>query len=193
MKAARILHAAHAAGVHIEVDKGDLVLEADSAPPDEIVEALFSAKAAIIALLETQVGISNSEKCVPLFPDTGLTQFDKNWPLPEPLVVDPYERAINTWLNNNPVVTQPDRCAWCFKADQPDHAVVPFGIHSRGHVWLHGECWDTWQKHRRQMAVRALQDNVRCPAPSHSGEVLRPETVVENSVGEAEDQGGEKP
>jgi hypothetical protein len=185
MKVARILHAAHAAGVHIEVDKGDLVLEADSRPPDEIVDAVFSAKAAIIALLETQNVIPMNEDCGSLLPESGSIQSSENRPLPETLDDHAYQRAINTWLNGNPVVSEPDRCAWCFRLERHDHAIVPSGVSAHGHVWLRGECWYPWHQHRQQMAAGALQNNVRCPAPSHSGEVPQAETVVEKLVDEA--------
>lgn len=151
MKAARILKAAQAAGVHIEVDNGDLVLEADSPPPDEIVEAVFSAKAAIIALLGGQNGPRGDENRVATFPGMGLTQIQPRFD-----ALDPYETAINIWLNNNPALSPPDRCAWCFRTEDRDHAVVPFGSHGSGHIWLHGECWGPWQRHRRQLAAVAL-------------------------------------
>jgi hypothetical protein len=197
MRAARILDAALAAGVHIEVDHGDLVLEADSPPPDEIVAAVFSVKAAIIALLETQNGIPNSEKCVPLFPERGLTRSMENRPLPEILDVDPYERAITAWLNNNPVVSQPDRCAWCFRLEQPDHAIFPFGVYARGHVWLHGECWEPWQQHRRQMAARALEnENTHGQSLVCTGKGLapiRPAKKQEWAKNHSEVEGRDKP
>jgi hypothetical protein len=163
MKADRALRAAYAAGVHIEVDDGDLVLEADTAPPDEIVAALFSQKAAIIALLETQRGNPNID--VLLFPEkAGFTEKRRS-PHQETKDIDAYERAIITWLNENPIVNQPDRCAWCFRPELPDHAVVPFGIRTSGHVWLHGECWEPWQQHRRLMAARALENKDRTDPP----------------------------
>lgn len=194
MKAVRILDAAYAAGVHIEVDKGDLVLEADSAPPDEIVDALFSAKAAIIALLATQNGDSKTGNCVSLFPEQGSTQFGKNRHLPDTLDDDAYQRAINTWLNNHPVVSQPDRCARCFRRERPDHAVIPFGIYTRGHVWLHGECWDPWQQHRRQMATRALEnENIHCHTAFAPTEELRgPKAVIDDEEDDNWTKGDDK-
>ena len=168
MKADRILMAAHAAGVHIEVDKGDFILEADSPPPDDIVEAVFSAKAAIIALLGGHNGPPSDENCVSLFPD-------RNRSFPETFNVDPHEYALTTWMNNHPVVSPPDRCAWCFRPEQPDHAVVPFGVHTPGNVWLHGECWYSWQQHRRQMAIAALKaDSELCQgSQGQTGEIRR--------------------
>ncbi len=195
MRAARILDAAHAAGVHVEVDQGDLVLEADIAPPDEIVEALFSAKAAIIALLATQKGDSKTGNCVSLFPEQGSTQFGKNRPLPDRLDYDAYQRAINTWLNNHPVVSQPDRCAWCFRLEEPDHAIFPFGAFARGHVWLHGECWDRWQQHRRQMAAKALEnDNGHCHSTlTRTVEAPGPKAVIDDEAEDNWTEGGDKP
>ena len=192
MKAARILRAAQAAGVHIEVDRGDLVLEADSPPPDEIVEAVFSAKAAIIALLGAQNGPRFDKSRVAVFPDTGLTVIQPNFH-----AADPYETAVNIWLNNNPASSPPDRCAWCFRPEHPDHAVVPFGSHGSGHIWLHGECWTPWQQHRRQMAAEALQaENQLCHGPpGQTGELRRAESNIEHVDDHATDNrlnGGDK-
>lgn len=200
MKAAAVLEAAMAAGVHIKIDNGDLVLEANAPPAPGIVDALSSQKAAIIALLETQDGIPNSENCVPLFPERVLTRSVENRSLSKPRDVHPCESAIAAWLNNHPVLSPPDRCAWCFRPERPDHTVVPFGIHSRGHVWLHAECWDPWQQHRRQMATRALDNkNIQCRTSIgevHAGEVFRPKVVVESPDGAADDNwinGDDKP
>jgi hypothetical protein len=51
MSAADVLQAARAAGVVIDVDGDDLVLEASVQPPDDVLEALSSHKAEIVALL----------------------------------------------------------------------------------------------------------------------------------------------
>lgn len=53
-----ILNRTRAAGVSIRTDSVDLMLEAARRPPDEIIEALSSHKAEIIALLRPPVDIS---------------------------------------------------------------------------------------------------------------------------------------
>jgi hypothetical protein len=51
MSAIETLKAARAAGVHLGIDGDDLVLEAASAPPTAVLDALSRHKAEIMALL----------------------------------------------------------------------------------------------------------------------------------------------
>lgn len=197
MIAAAVLKAAEAAGVHIKIDNGDLVLEADAPPPDSIVDALSSEKAGIIALLKTQNGDSINQSNMALFPSTRSSQVDQIPPFREAPGINPDETAINDWLNSNPVATPPDRCAWCFRAEDPDHAVVPFGVHGSGHIWLHGECWDPWRLHRRQMAVKALKaEKEPCHRAVGQTGKISPEETVNVFIEQAADNvpnGGVKP
>lgn len=51
MNAAEALEAARAAGVRVVAEGGDLLLDADSAPPPAILDALKRSKAEILVLL----------------------------------------------------------------------------------------------------------------------------------------------
>ena len=51
MSAAEALKAARAAGIHLEIDSHDLVLEASLPPPAAVLDALSRHKAEIMALL----------------------------------------------------------------------------------------------------------------------------------------------
>jgi hypothetical protein len=51
MSAAEALKAARAVGISIEVDGGDLILQASAAPPGDVIDALSRYKQAIIALM----------------------------------------------------------------------------------------------------------------------------------------------
>jgi hypothetical protein len=52
MSAAEVLQAARAAGVTVGIDGDDLLLEATTAPPPAVLEALSSHKAGIVAMLQ---------------------------------------------------------------------------------------------------------------------------------------------
>ena len=103
MNASAVLKAASAAGVQIAVDRGDLVLAANTPPPDEIIDALFCHKADIIALMKS-VAV---EKCVvewlnqhsePSEPDQ--CAWCKQTDLPEHVIV-PFGSNLHghTWLH----------------------------------------------------------------------------------------------
>ena len=53
MSATEALKAAHAAGIHIEIDGENLSLEASAKPPPALVDALRRHKPEIIALLRS--------------------------------------------------------------------------------------------------------------------------------------------
>ena len=54
MNAAEALELARAAGVSIEVDGGDLLLEAPDPPPPAVLNELTRHKAEIVALLQSE-------------------------------------------------------------------------------------------------------------------------------------------
>jgi hypothetical protein len=45
------------------------------------------------------------------------------------------------WLNRNPVRSPPGRCLGCGNDDHAHDPLLPFGIESTGHAWLHSRCW----------------------------------------------------
>jgi hypothetical protein len=48
-------------------------------------------------------------------------------------------------------------CLRCGEAEQVHDPVLPFGIESTGHAWLHWRCWSAWYAARRAEAVAALE------------------------------------
>jgi hypothetical protein len=65
-------------------------------------------------------------------------------------------RRIVEWLNAHPVSSDPDRCCSCGGSDRSGDVLLPFGVASTGHAWLHSECWFPWHKRREADAMRAL-------------------------------------
>jgi hypothetical protein len=40
--------------------------------------------------------------------------------------------------------------------ERDDNVLLPFGIDSSGHAWLHSACWNPWRDQREREAVAAL-------------------------------------
>ena len=58
--------------------------------------------------------------------------------------------------NRNPVRSAPGRCLGCGAAEHPHDPLLPFGIESAGHAWLHSRCWRAWADGRKAEAISAL-------------------------------------
>jgi hypothetical protein len=54
-----------------------------------------------------------------------------------------------------PPDTDPNRCAWCGRAETPDATLLPIGVGVR-HAWLHSGCWESWRERRRAEAIDQL-------------------------------------
>jgi hypothetical protein len=66
-----------------------------------------------------------------------------------------FASCLARWLDMHPATSEPDRCAWCGKAETPGN-VVPFSAEPAGHVWLHHRCWQPWFAQRQEQAAAAL-------------------------------------
>jgi hypothetical protein len=64
--------------------------------------------------------------------------------------------CVAEWLNRHPIRSSADRCCWCSGMERDDNVLLPFGIDSSGHAWLHSECWNPWREWREREAVEAL-------------------------------------
>jgi hypothetical protein len=67
-----------------------------------------------------------------------------------------FDCCVVEWLNRNPVRSPPGRCLGCGQAENSDDPLLPFGIESSGHAWLHSRCWPAWHKSRKTEAVVKL-------------------------------------
>lgn len=72
---------------------------------------------------------------------------------PEDAEAQALECCVVAWMNANPVISDPDRCAHCGRPEAGGAQVVPFG---NGPVWLHSTCWREWLTQREQKALAVL-------------------------------------
>jgi hypothetical protein len=60
------------------------------------------------------------------------------------------------WLNRNFVPSPPGRCLGCGSDDRAHDPILPYGMESTGHAWLHSRCWPAWHAGRKAEAAAAL-------------------------------------
>jgi hypothetical protein len=85
----------------------------------------------------------------------GIGEFDGGLPRAE-AEARAFACCVAKWLNRNPVRSPPARCLSCGNGNHAHDPLLPFGIESFGHAWLHSRCWSAWCAGRRAEAVRAL-------------------------------------
>jgi hypothetical protein len=167
MSAVAALIAACAAGVHLEVDGSDLLLEAASAPPASVLDALASYKPDIVALLRPMTDSWTTEDWQAFYEErAGTLEFDAGMPRPA-AEAQAFEACVTEWLNRDPASSSAGSCSWCGGRETDSAAVVPFGTEPGSHAWLRSECWRPWQDDRRAEAVKALHRIV--PDPKQGG------------------------
>jgi hypothetical protein len=97
MSASQVLAAAHAAGLRVSVDGGDLELEALHPPPEPLLRELKRLKSEVLELLSSQTPYRGSK------------------------------RRVVEWLDSHPEPSDPGKCAWCGRSETTSSTVVPFG------------------------------------------------------------------
>src|SRR4051794_21961264 len=108
MNALDALDAACAAGIAITLEGEDLVLEAASTPPAEVVESLSQQKANIIRLLRAgSIGWSSEDWQAFFDERAGIAEFDGGLPSMQ-AEVQAFNCCVAEWLNHNPVNSPPD-------------------------------------------------------------------------------------
>jgi hypothetical protein len=168
VNASEALIAARAVGVSVGLVGGDLALVAPAAPPPAVVEALALHKAEIVALLRpAKDGWSAADWQVFFGERAGRFEYVSGMTR-SAAEAQAYEACIVEWLNRNPAPSPAGRCAWCGQLESDSACVVPFGTEPATHAWLHGECWQPWQKARRSEAVKALSRIGCCPVAAQS-------------------------
>jgi hypothetical protein len=156
MSAVETLQAARAAGVHLGVDGDALVLDAASAPPAAVLEALSRHKADVVALLRPGRDGWSVEDWLAYFDErAGSIEFAGGQPCPE-AEAQAYACCVAEWLNRNPVCSPSGRCLACGDRDHPHDQLLPYGTEPSGHAWLHGRCWPAWYAGRKAEAEAAL-------------------------------------
>jgi hypothetical protein len=156
MNAANALRAAVAAGVAIAVDGNDLVLEAVSIPPPDVLNALLRHKPDILALLRPrQDGWSAADWHVFFEERAGIAEFDGALPRSD-AEAQAFTCCVVKWLNRNPACSPSGRCLGCGNPAHSHDPLMPYGVESTGYAWLHLRCWEAWQAARKREAVAAL-------------------------------------
>jgi len=153
MSAAQALSAARAAGIHLEVEGDDLLLEAPAPPPTAVLDALSRHKAEIVRILHPAKDGWSAEDWQLFFEErAAVAEYDGGL-LRVEAEAQAFECCVVKWLDLNPSPSGPGRCAWCGRSES--HApVVPFGTEPG--TWLHRECWSEWRKMRPFQAKEAL-------------------------------------
>jgi hypothetical protein len=156
MSAAEALRAARATGVNIMVDGNDLVLTAPSEPPAAVLGLLSQHKAAIVGLLRRMSRVWSAEDWQAFFDErAGIAEFDGGLPRAQ-AEAQAFDHCVDEWLSRNPVRSPPERCLGCGGEDHHHDPLLPFGIETTGHAWLHFGCWPPWHAARKSEAVVAL-------------------------------------
>jgi hypothetical protein len=156
MSAAQALSAARAAGIHLEIEGDDLLLEASAPPPTAVLDALSRHKADVVRMLRSAKDDSSPE-CRHVFFHERATIAELDGGLPRSKAeAHAFEYCVVEWLNQHPAPSAPGRCARCGRAESPSAVVLPFGAEPGPHAWLHAECWTAWHQARRTKAAAAL-------------------------------------
>jgi hypothetical protein len=157
MSAAQALRAAHAVGIHLEVEGEDLLLEGSAPPPATVLDALSRHKTEIVAMLRRGHDRWSTEAWRLFFEERAATaEFDGGLPRNK-AEARAFECCIIEWLNRNPTPSAPGRCAWCGRSEGRDAIVLRYGTEPGTHIWLHAHyCWTEWRKMRRSQAQDAL-------------------------------------
>jgi hypothetical protein len=156
VSAAAALKAARAAGIELELDGGDLVLEASAPPPASVLDLLSRHKAAIVALMRPGRDGWSAEDWHFFFDErANIAEFEAGLPRTQ-AETRAFACCVGEWLNRNPVRAPPDRCLGCGGGDHGHDPLLPFGIDAMGRAWLHSRCWTAWYAGRKAEAVAAL-------------------------------------
>jgi len=125
MSAVQALGTARAAGIHIEVDGDDLLLEAPAPPPAAVLDALSRHKAEIVRILRPVKDGWSAEDWRLYFEErAAVAEFDGGLPR-DKAEVQAFECCVVKWLDLHPAPSAPGHCACCGRSES--HAPVPFG------------------------------------------------------------------
>jgi hypothetical protein len=171
MSAVEALKAARAAGVELALDGNNLALKAASAPPAVVLDALSRHKAEIVVLLRPAEDGWSEDWQVFFEERAGIVEFDGGLPRVE-AEVQAFACCVVEWLNRNPAHPPAGRCLGCGDREHAHDPLLPYGVETTGHVWLHSHCWPAWYEARKAKAVAALTAmGISAPA----GRPMKPE------------------
>ena len=128
-----------------------------AAPPSPaVLELLSRHKLAIVAWLRPGPDGWSRDDWHSYFDErAGLAEFDGGLSR-DHAEARAFSCCVPEWLNRNPVHSAPGRCLGCGAAEHPHDPLLPFGVESDGHAWLHLRCWRAWADGRKAEAFSAL-------------------------------------
>jgi hypothetical protein len=156
MSAADALKAARVARIELVLDGDDLVLEASTAPPAAVFDALARHKAEIVALLRPGEDGWTVEDWRVFFEErAGIVKFDCGLRRGE-AEAQAFACCVVEWLNHNPARSPSGSCLACGNRQLHHQPLLPYGCEPTGHGSLHSLCWSAWFEARQAKAVAAL-------------------------------------
>jgi hypothetical protein len=156
VSAAEALKAAHAAGILVGIDSDDLVLEASAPPQPALLDLLSRHKAGIVTLLRlADEGWSAEDWRVFFDERAGIAEFDGGLSRGH-AEARAFACCAVEWLKRNPMRSPPERCLGCRGSDHEHDPLLPRGIESTGHAWLHSRIRPASYVDRKAEVVAAL-------------------------------------
>jgi hypothetical protein len=156
MNAADALKTARAADVEVILDGDDLALNAASAPPAAVLDALSRHKVKIVALLRPGRDGWSAEDWQVFFDErAGIIEFDGGLPRAK-AEAQAFACCVFEWLNRNPAHSPSGCCLGCGDREHAHDPLLRYGVEPAGHVMLHSRCWPAWYDARKADAVSAL-------------------------------------
>lgn len=156
MSGRHTLAAARSAGIRIDLDGGQLQLQADKEPAATLLEALRCDKEELVALLGRGDDGFTGEDWLDFY-DERAAILEHEIGLPRRRAEqEALEHCISRWLASNPPKIPSDYCCVsCGRATTPsDMALALFdGEH---HAWIHPRCHVPFLRKRRTQAIGAL-------------------------------------
>jgi hypothetical protein len=157
MKPNEVLKHARAAGLRIEVDGDDLILDADAEPPSALLDLLRQHKPQLITMLRRGPDGWTGEDWRAFFDErAAIGEHDGALSKAE-AEARAFDCCRAEWMNRHPVHTQAGRCASCGEADLSHDQLVPFGTQMNRVAWLHSRCFPAWYGAQKASAEAELQ------------------------------------
>src|SRR4051812_32064931 len=118
MSAVQALQAARDAGVRLGIDGETLTLEADAAPPPDVLDLVARHKADVVALLRKGDDGWSGEDWRACFDErAGIAEFEGGMPRDQG-EARAFACCATEWRNRNPVRSPPGRCLGCGAGDR---------------------------------------------------------------------------
>ncbi len=185
---AEIIREVEAAGGNLAANGNRLEVSAPCPLPRRLVDDLRRSKADVLTFLSGGRVTWDAADWREWFEErAGVLEFDAGFPRLE-AERRAYEHAIMEWLNRNPPVVDPDRCAGCGRAtDEAKTDWRPLGDGTTVHFGdAYGlRCFEAHGTKRREEAVAALAALGLVPADGSGGGDRR-RKIVRTETGEDE-------